>query len=214
MVWAGLKLTTFSTAVKCSNHSAKVPLLSILVEFICTQIFGDLKALLTILASDLKQDLISLFICNQFELPSTNSEATVQHDQHDWNITDWCISRCPAEYIKMPRPLLIFSQSDCLIRIVAINLHTWWQTAQIQLIWIGTVCKGRVYRGSAGQRLNYNNFHLMYLVTIESLSYPSYWSDKIVLFLLILNAYSFVNIIIILSYLMTLKSLISLNCVF
>ena len=30
----------------------------------------------------------------------------------------------PAEKIKMPRPLLIFSQSDYLIQIVDINLHT------------------------------------------------------------------------------------------
>ena len=31
---------------------------------------------------------------------------------------------CPAEYIKMPRPRLIFSHSDYLIWIVAINSHT------------------------------------------------------------------------------------------
>ena len=30
----------------------------------------------------------------------------------------------PGEKIKMPRPLLIFSQSDDLIRIVAINSYT------------------------------------------------------------------------------------------
>ena len=30
----------------------------------------------------------------------------------------------PAEFIKMPRPLLIFSQSDHLIQIVDINSHT------------------------------------------------------------------------------------------
>ena len=34
------------------------------------------------------------------------------------------LNPCPAEYIKMPRPLLIFSQSDYYIQIVAINLHT------------------------------------------------------------------------------------------
>ena len=33
----------------------------------------------------------------------------------------------------MPRPLLIFSQSDYLIEIFVINLHTWWQTVQIQI---------------------------------------------------------------------------------
>ena len=67
------------------------------------------------------------------------------------------VNLCPAEYIKMPCLLLIFSQSEFLIRIVAINLHTWWQTVQIkiscQLIWIYTVCKGRIYPGSAGQGL-------------------------------------------------------------
>ena len=34
------------------------------------------------------------------------------------------INPCPAEQIKMPRLLLIFSQSDYLIQIVAINSHT------------------------------------------------------------------------------------------
>ena len=42
---------------------------------------------------------------------------------------------CHAE-IKMPRPLLIFSQSDYLICIVAINSHTGWQTVQIQISWL------------------------------------------------------------------------------
>ena len=58
----------------------------------------------------------------------------------------------------MPCPLLIFIQSDYLIQIVAINSHIEWQTVQIQirsqLIWIYTVCKDRVYPGSAGQGLN------------------------------------------------------------
>ena len=36
----------------------------------------------------------------------------------------------------MPPPLLIFSQSECLIWIVAINSHTWWQTVQIQISWL------------------------------------------------------------------------------
>ena len=57
-----------------------------------------------------------------------------------------------------PLPLLILSQSDYLIQIVAINSHTKWQTVQIQiwrsqLIWIYTVCKNRAYLGSAGQGL-------------------------------------------------------------
>ena len=62
---------------------------------------------------------------------------------------------------KWPCPFRIFSQSDYLIQIVDINSHTEWQTMQIQiswllrsqLIWIFTVCKGRVYPGSAGQGL-------------------------------------------------------------
>ena len=43
----------------------------------------------------------------------------------------WCLvkpelvcSPCPAEWIKKPRLFLIFSQSDYLIQIVDINLHT------------------------------------------------------------------------------------------
>ena len=36
----------------------------------------------------------------------------------------------------MPRPCLIFSQSDDLIRIVVINSHTKWQTVQIQISWL------------------------------------------------------------------------------
>ena len=61
----------------------------------------------------------------------------------------------------MPRPFQIFSQSIYLIQIVDINSQTEWQIVQIQiswllrsqLIWIYTVCKGRVYPGSAGQGL-------------------------------------------------------------
>ena len=68
---------------------------------------------------------------------------------------------CPAEYIKMSRPIQIFSQSNCLIQIVDINSHTEWQTVYIQISWllrsqlikIYTVYKGRVYPGSAGQGL-------------------------------------------------------------
>ena len=36
----------------------------------------------------------------------------------------------------MPRPFLIFSQSDYLIRIVAIHSDTYWQTVQIQISWL------------------------------------------------------------------------------
>ena len=37
---------------------------------------------------------------------------------HEWP------NPCPAELIKMPHPLLIFSQSDYLIQIIALNSHT------------------------------------------------------------------------------------------
>ena len=36
----------------------------------------------------------------------------------------------------MPRPFLIFSQSDYLNQIVAINSHTQWQKVQIQISWL------------------------------------------------------------------------------
>ena len=58
----------------------------------------------------------------------------------------------------MPHPLLIFSQSDYLIQVIDTNSHSQWQTVQIQiscqLIWIYTVCKGRVWPGSAGPGLS------------------------------------------------------------
>ena len=38
--------------------------------------------------------------------------------------------------MKMPRPLLIFSQSDYFIQIAAMNSHTSWQTVQIQISWL------------------------------------------------------------------------------
>ena len=48
----------------------------------------------------------------------------------------WRINPCPAEYIKMPLPLLIFSQSDYLIKVVYINSNTEWQTVQVQISWL------------------------------------------------------------------------------
>ena len=41
-----------------------------------------------------------------------------------------------AEYIKMSCPLLIFSQSNYLIKVVDTNSHTKWQTVQIQISWL------------------------------------------------------------------------------
>ena len=46
------------------------------------------------------------------------------------------LNPCPAEYIKRPLLLLIFSQSDYLIQIIDINSHTSWQTVQIQISWL------------------------------------------------------------------------------
>ena len=43
---------------------------------------------------------------------------------------------CDAELIKMPCPLLIFSQSGNLVQIVDINSYTVWQTVQIQISWL------------------------------------------------------------------------------
>ena len=67
----------------------------------------------------------------------------------------------------MPHLLLIFIQSDCLIRIVAINSHTYWQTLQFQISWLNwiyTVCKGRICQGSAWQGLIfcYNDTNFCY----------------------------------------------------
>ena len=72
--------------------------------------------------------------------------------------------------MKMPHQLLIlvFSQSDYLIKFVDTNSHTYWQTVQIQISWlwsqlicIYTVCKGRRYPGSAGLGLNINTSKLL-----------------------------------------------------
>ena len=46
------------------------------------------------------------------------------------------LNPCHAEYIKMPHPFLLVSQSDYLIQIVDINSHTEWQTVQIQISWL------------------------------------------------------------------------------
>ena len=41
-------------------------------------------------------------------------------------------------------PFLIFSQSDYLIQVVAINSHTKWQTVQIQISWLLLHCLQRL----------------------------------------------------------------------
>ena len=71
------------------------------------------------------------------------------------------ISSYHADLIKMLYSLQIVSKSDYFIQVVDTNSHTEWQTVEIQiswllrsqLIWIHTVCKGRVYPGSAGPGL-------------------------------------------------------------
>ena len=74
-----------------------------------------------------------------------------------------CLNPCHAEWMKMPRPLLIFSKSSNLIQIVDINSYTECKQCRSrsvgvirsQVIWIYTICKIRVYLGSAGQGLSY-----------------------------------------------------------
>ena len=64
----------------------------------------------------------------------------------------------------MPCLLLIFSQSDFLIQVVPTNSNTYDKQCRSisvgffrsPLIWICTVCKDRVYPGSAGQGLSCN----------------------------------------------------------
>ena len=75
--------------------------------------------------------------------------------------------------IKMPRPLLIASQSEVLIQIVDTNSHTEWQTVEFQiswrshLNWIYTICKGRAYQGSTGPGLiaDFTNSLTVYTTT-------------------------------------------------
>ena len=98
------------------------------------------------------------------------------------NLLDFhlCISTCHAELIKMPRSFLTVSQSEYLIKIVAINLHTERQTVQIrsvgfwrsQLIWICTVCKGRTYSCSEGWGLMIHGSQIFYLI----FTFPYVWN--------------------------------------
>ena len=43
------------------------------------------------------------------------------------------INPCHAEWINIPRPLLIFSQSDYLIQVFDISPYTKWQTVKIHI---------------------------------------------------------------------------------
>ena len=61
----------------------------------------------------------------------------------------------------MPLQLPIYSQSEYLVQVVDINLHTEWQTVQKPTdldLYCLPVCKGSVYPGSAGQGLMYRRF--------------------------------------------------------
>ena len=81
----------------------------------------------------------------------------------------------------MPRPLLVVSQSDCLIQVVDKNSHTKCKRCRprsvgffrSRLIWICTVCKGSGYTGSAGPGLKVSD-------RTTSNEYPQYmlWINK------------------------------------
>ena len=86
----------------------------------------------------------------------------------------------------MPRPFLILSQSDCLIKFVSTNsqlndkqcrsrsVGSW----RSQLIWINTICKDRAYPGSAGPGLKMLSACLVNLV-LYGLNYvPITWRPK------------------------------------
>ena len=83
----------------------------------------------------------------------------------------------------MPHPLLIFSQSDYLIRIVAKKLHTQWPTVQIQisgffrsqLIWIYTVCKCRYIRVQEDQGLHTCNSTICCLCFHEFIPFCTFY---------------------------------------
>ena len=81
----------------------------------------------------------------------------------------------------MPRLILIVSQSDYLIQVVAINSNTACQTVQIQISWLlqtYTVCKGRVYPGSAGPGPTPKDQSSMYINPLYCI-YPIYWDAGI-----------------------------------
>ena len=70
---------------------------------------------------------------------------------------------CYAKQSNMPRPLLVFRQSDYLIQVVDTNSNTEWQAVQIQISWLlqkptdlDLHCLQRqgIYPVSAGQGLN------------------------------------------------------------
>ena len=73
--------------------------------------------------------------------PEHSSGELKKHLNHNYILCKnkkniFCFNPCHAEYIKMPYPLLIFSQSGNLIQIVGINSYTERQTVQIQISWL------------------------------------------------------------------------------
>ena len=74
--------------------------------------------------------VITVFtIIKQINLSNTDPDEMLQNVASDQGqqclpLSSSSFNPCPAEQIKMPRPLLIFSQSDYLIGIVALNSHT------------------------------------------------------------------------------------------
>ena len=84
----------------------------------------------------------------------------------------------------MPLPLLIFSQLDYFIQVVHTNSNFNDKQCRSrsvdffrsQLIWIYTVCKGRVYPGSVGQGLiNTNYWSNLYISPWNAMWKP--WPD-------------------------------------
>ena len=88
------------------------------------------------------------------------------------------VNPCHTVWItcKMPPPLLIISQSDCLIQVGDTNSHTKLQTLQILisllLIRIYTACKGETYPGLTGPGLS------LIVVSESVLSMKSRFGDR------------------------------------
>ena len=53
-----------------------------------------------------------------------NSEDLEQHANQHSLTWAWLLNPCPAEKIKIPHPLRIFSLSDYLIQVIDTNLNT------------------------------------------------------------------------------------------
>ena len=69
-------------------------------------------------------------------IPHSQSTALPWHQQKERWGTNNDKTNATYEWIKMPHPLIIVSQSDCMIQVGGINSHTEWQTVQIQIGWL------------------------------------------------------------------------------